>query len=408
MHTSDLPRERPKLRLTIRIGMWRSTLLLARGVDLPAEATHMVPNLPESRAGSIGLSFGENESPSDNLQVSGFDLDSFPVAGQGGPAYLALKVSVSAKQLLCIGVLEPLSSQYRSIGFVNIGDVQAPPTPPPSPAGPFVLDFGDIFANIFNEDPARRRAPQSPLRGKDIACDLAISFEEALEGVQEHVVVCRAESCPECAGSGSRPGTSAAECHRCQGSGTERVERQTELGKTLSAATCPSCNGTGRIITNPCPACQGRTRIDVARPVSVNVPMGIDSGAQICMLDQGEPGQTGGQSGNLYVRVTVAEHPLFTRLGRQIAIRLPVKSSFAKRGGQLQVPGPEAGSFFLLRLPPNTRDGTEFLVFHHASYTLSATVSTYNPCDPLALLKNRRRLQAIADALMAREYEVTT
>jgi hypothetical protein len=408
MHPSDLPRERAKLRLTIRIGMWPPTLLLAKGVDLPAEATHMVPNLPESRDRSIGLSFGENESPTDNLQVSGFDLDSFPVAGQGGPPNLTLKVSVSAKQLLCIAVLEPLSLQYRSIGFVNIGDVQAPPTLPPPPAGPLVLHIGEILADFFNEAFAKRRAPQVPRRGKDIACDLAISFEEALEGVQKHVEVCRAATCPECAGSGSRPGTSAQECHRCQGSGTERVERQTERGMILSAGTCAPCNGTGRIITDPCPACQGRARIDVARPVSVNVPMGVDSDAQICMLDQGEPSQTGGQSGNLYVRVTVAEHPIFTRLGRQIAIRLPVKSSFARRGGQLQVPGLEAGSYFLLRIPPNTRDGTEFPVFHHASYTLTATVTTYNPYDPIALLKNRRRLQAIADALMAREYEVTT
>ena len=51
------------------------------------------------------------------------------------------------------------------------------------------------------------------------------------------------------------------------------------------------------------------------RRVKVKVPMGISDGAKVRVTGKGEPGSAGGPTGDLFVRVHVAEHPIFERAG---------------------------------------------------------------------------------------------
>jgi hypothetical protein len=94
----------------------------------------------------------------------------------------------------------------------------------------------------------------------------------------------------------------------------------------------------------------------------------------------------------------VEDHPLFRRVGRDIFIRLPVTTSFAKQGGQLQVPNVEGG-FILLDLPPETRHRATIQVYEDESYSLSAIIEVYQPWNPFALLRIWKRLRAIERAV---------
>lgn len=149
-------------------------------------------------------------------------------------------------------------------------------------------------------------------------------------------------------------------------------------------------------------------RNEIWCPVMINIPPLADSGMQVCILGEGEPSWNGGRMGNLYVIVSVTEHPLFTRIGRHICIKLPVKANFAKEGGQLQIPSIERDKFLLLNLPPNTKNGATFQVFESESYTLNTIIDIYNPNNLIALLKIQPRLMAIKKALHHKDYEIYT
>ncbi|HJO29166.1 MAG TPA: DnaJ C-terminal domain-containing protein [Acidobacteriota bacterium] len=87
----------------------------------------------------------------------------------------------------------------------------------------------------------------------------------------------------------------------------------------------------------------------------VRIPAGIEDGKRIRVKGRGEPGIGGGPPGNLYLRIQVASHPLFTRKGADLYLELPVTVYEAGLGATVPVPtldGPMS-----IKLPPGTRSG---------------------------------------------------
>jgi len=91
-------------------------------------------------------------------------------------------------------------------------------------------------------------------------------------------------------------------------------------------------------------AVQGATRTltvqgpDGRRQVTVKIPAGVNDGARIRLRGQGQPGQQGGTAGDLYVRVHAGSHPLFSRSGRDLKVRLPISFTEAALGADIVVP----------------------------------------------------------------------
>lgn len=84
-----------------------------------------------------------------------------------------------------------------------------------------------------------------------------MKFEEAIFGVEKEIKYNREDTCATCGGNGAKPGTHPETCHKCHGSGTINVERQTPLGRMMSRQICDVCHGTGKEIKEPCPTCHG-------------------------------------------------------------------------------------------------------------------------------------------------------
>jgi molecular chaperone DnaJ len=133
---------------------------------------------------------------------------------------------------------------------------------------------------------------------------------------------------------------------------------QTILGQMVNISACPRCNGEGRIIATPCHACGGDGRLRQERRLEVKVPAGIDSGQRIAIEGQGEAGPRGGPPGDLYVVVTVHEHPELIRRGTELWYELPVTFAQAALGATLEVPTVDGTQ--PLEIPAGTQSGTEF------------------------------------------------
>ena len=192
--------------------------------------------------------------------------------------------------------------------------------------------FGDLFEGIFGGqgDRGRRRAQ----RGDSLRCTIDIDLGEAAAGCTRTIEIERAELCSTCDGSGARSGSSPERCSYCGGSG-QAIQSH---GFFRVQTTCVACRGSGKIIRDKCARCFGSGREKKKTKLEVTVPAGVDTGMQLCLRGEGEPGGDGGPRGDLYCDIRVAEHPFFKREGQHLTCRIPINFSQAALGTELEIP----------------------------------------------------------------------
>jgi molecular chaperone DnaJ len=196
--------------------------------------------------------------------------------------------------------------------------------------------FSDIFDNIFGEFMGGGRGRQrGPQRGADLRYDLEITLEEAYHGQQTEIEVEVSAHCESCSGSGAMPGTSARGCGTCGGRGQVR----TQQGFFVVERPCPSCHGSGQVISDPCGACRGEGRVDRQKKLAVNIPPGVDDGTRIRLTGEGEAGPRGAPAGDLYIFLHIKRHSVFQREGTTLFCQVPISFTTAALGGSITVPG---------------------------------------------------------------------
>ena len=232
------------------------------------------------------------------------------------------------------------------------------------------FDFGqgfgginDIFDMFFGAATAGARGGTRPQRGSDLRLDLRISFEEAAFGVDRELTIPRAESCQECQGTGAEKGTSPQTCSQCQGTGQVRRAAQSMFGQIINVVACSRCRGEGTIIEKPCRACNGSGHIPGQKTVRVHIPAGVDSGSQIRLSGEGEPGPRNSRAGDLYIVLQVKPHPVLQRNGTDVVYELPLSVAQAALGDTVEIPtvdGPEK-----IEIPAGTQYGKTFRIHGH-------------------------------------------
>lgn len=217
--------------------------------------------------------------------------------------------------------------------------------------------FGDIFEEFFGGMAGMRSGrARGPLRGEDLRVDVTVSFEEAVFGADKEIQIPRTETCAHCQGSGAEPGTTPIVCSQCRGSGEVRRVQQSFLGSVVTSTTCPTCGGSGEVITTPCSQCRGRKRVTVTRKLKVKIPAGVDNGTRIRLAGEGDAGGRGGPAGNLYVFVHVQEHSFFQRQGDDLILEVVVNVAQAALGDEIVVPTIDGEE--RIRIAPGTQPGT--------------------------------------------------
>lgn len=201
----------------------------------------------------------------------------------------------------------------------------------------FGTGFADIFDEMFGEilgGGGRRGGQNGQQRGADLRYDLDITLEEAFTGINKEITVSNSVSCDDCKGQGAAAGTSPSECSMCRGAGRVRAQQ----GFFTIERACPTCQGAGRVIQNPCRKCAGQGRVRQERTLAVTIPPGVEDGTRIRLSGEGEAGMRGGNAGDLYVILTVEQHPIFQRDGANLFCRVPIAMTTAALGGEIEVP----------------------------------------------------------------------
>ena len=223
--------------------------------------------------------------------------------------------------------------------------------------GGFAEAFGDIFGDIFGGGAAggqRRGGGQQVFRGSDLSYAMEITLEEAAAGKETQIRIPAYETCETCKGSGAKPGTSPKVCGSCNGSGAVTMRQ----GFFSIQQTCPTCRGAGKVIPEPCTACNGQGRIKKTKTLEVKIPAGINEGMRIRSAGNGEPGTNGGPPGDLYIEIRVKQHEIFERDGDDLHCTAPVSMITAALGGQVQVPTLTGKAE--IELPEGTQHGKTF------------------------------------------------
>jgi molecular chaperone DnaJ len=215
--------------------------------------------------------------------------------------------------------------------------------------------FGDIFGEMFGG--SRRGGRGARARGSDLRYDLQISFEEAAFGTVARLKIPRPKRCDACQGSGAKPGTSPRTCPTCGGSGEIRLTQ----GFFSIARTCHHCNGSGRVIADKCASCGGAGSKREEAAVEVKIPAGVDTGTRMKLTGEGEPAPTpGGAPGDLFVVLTVRDHPIFRREDTEVLCDLPITFPQAALGTTLDVPTLDGTA--KLKIPAGTQSGKVFRI----------------------------------------------
>lgn len=217
--------------------------------------------------------------------------------------------------------------------------------------------FGDIFDMFFGGG-GGRRDPNAPQRGNDLQYTMTVEFKEAVFGKEVEITIPRTESCDTCHGSGAKPGTKPESCSTCHGSGQQEVVQNTPFGRMVNRRACTNCSGTGRIIREKCGTCHGAGKVKKQRRIKVNIPAGVDDGAQIRMTGEGEGGARGGPSGDLYIVIRVKPHDFFERENDDIYCEVPLTFVQAALGDEIEIP--TLTEKVKLKVPAGTQTGTYF------------------------------------------------
>lgn len=211
------------------------------------------------------------------------------------------------------------------------------------------LDLGNIFGDIFGGGGRGRHSESRVQRGADLGYALTVTLEEAVKGISKKIQIPTLATCETCGGSGAKKGTSHSTCSECNGTGQVRFQK----GFFSLQQTCSHCRGKGKIIAHPCVHCHGLGRVERNKTLSVKIPAGINTGDRIRLSGEGEAGLHGGAPGDLYVEITVKEHPIFKRQDHHLYCEMPISFVTAAIGGEIDIPTLDGK--VKLKIPPETQ-----------------------------------------------------
>jgi molecular chaperone DnaJ len=194
------------------------------------------------------------------------------------------------------------------------------------------FDFGnlnDIFSDFFAGGMGGGRAQSR--RGRDISTEIQISFQDSIFGTERKILITKTSECLTCKGAGAQPGTKMETCKQCNGQGRIREAKKTIFGTIQNTKICEVCLGSGEVPKEPCEKCKGRGVLRREEEISIVIPPGIRDGEMIRMSGMGEA-VSRGITGDLYIKINVAPHPIFRRDGNDLVMTLNLKLSDALLG----------------------------------------------------------------------------
>ena len=213
--------------------------------------------------------------------------------------------------------------------FSNFGDIFG------GHFGSAFRGFASGFGGGFYDSSSSRKATS---KGSNLRVKVQISLNDVATGVEKKLKVNKLVACSHCGGSGAKDSSSIKTCTTCGGSGIVTQVQRTILGSMQTQSYCPSCNGTGRVITDKCRHCSGEGVVRAEEIIPVNIPAGIEDGMQFTVRGKGNAARNGGIAGDLIVLVEEEPHEELIRDGSDLIYNLMLDLPTAILGGTVEIP----------------------------------------------------------------------
>jgi molecular chaperone DnaJ len=126
----------------------------------------------------------------------------------------------------------------------------------------------------------------------------------------------------------------------------------------ISIGPCRACGGAGSTIEKMCKECGGAGSLKKTSKLAVSIPAGADNGMRLRLRGEGDAGQRGGPTGDLYVVVHVEPDRRFVREGPHLLTEKDITFAQAALGAEVDVPTLDGKAS--MRVPAGTQPGTMF------------------------------------------------
>ncbi|HEU4386927.1 MAG TPA: DnaJ C-terminal domain-containing protein, partial [Blastocatellia bacterium] len=118
---------------------------------------------------------------------------------------------------------------------------------------------------------------------------------------------------------------------------------------------CAACGGTGTQGGRICMTCRGSGQVLSPRTIDIKIPPGARDGSVVKIARQGHPSMDRGEAGDLYIKLRVEPHPLFTVSSDDIYSDVPVAPWEAVLGANIEVPTIDGRAN--MTVPPGAQGG---------------------------------------------------
>lgn len=259
--------------------------------------------------------------------------------------------------------------------------------------------FGDIFGGMGfgGFGGGSRRASRPQFRGGDLRMKVRLSLAEIATGVTKKFKVKKHVTCSSCHGSGCEAGHSPETCSTCHGSGYVVRTQRGLLGIVQTQQPCPTCGGTGQVITHKCAHCHGQGVTDGEEIVEVKIPAGVAEGMVVNVPGKGHAAPQGGQPGDIQVLIEEEPHPDFIRDENDLIYNLLLTVPQATLGDTVEIPTIDGRA--RVKIAPGTQPGTALRLrgkglpavqgYGYGTGDIVVNISVYIPED---LTSEERRL----------------
>ncbi len=233
-----------------------------------------------------------------------------------------------------------LSDPEERLKFDRLGPLYRPDGRPPTPE-----ELQEMLSEMVGGLFRRKRTQQN---GEDLRTTLTVELEEVATGVTRKLRIARNVRCKRCGSTGADPEGGRKACGSCDGTGKASARR-------VFRQSCARCDGKGFVVVKRCGVCEGKGLHGSEDHLKVKVPRGVATGQKLKLRGRGHEGMTSGASGDLFVVISVAEHPLFRRRGADLVCDLPLTYAEATLGAEVTVP--VLGARTTIQVPPGTPSG---------------------------------------------------
>lgn len=213
--------------------------------------------------------------------------------------------------------------------------------------------FGDIFGGGFRSTSSS--GGRRTNRGSDIRIKVRLTLSEIANGVTKKLRINKTVACDKCGGTGAKDANSYSTCSACKGTGYITRVENTFFGRMQTQGVCPTCGGTGKVITAPCDQCHGEGTVRGSEIVEIKIPAGVGEGMVLTVSGKGNAARQGGVNGDLQVMIEEEPDAELVRDGNDLIHNLNITVTTALLGGTVEVPTVDGRA--KIKIAPGTHAG---------------------------------------------------